>query len=403
MTASGTPAEQEGPRWCCLYRWFPRRAPRRLRPFATDCPDQRAMRERFLQIREKLGDGVHILMPPIRFSEYFHIKAEVGKGAYGTVFRGEATELGLRTHKGFQPGMMYAVKRVRRPTRGVAEEIGRSLLSVSPQRHVEFVQALNGVNPHVVNFVGVFVEAPTMTYMVMENLEGPDLFDWVANRTTTVAERDAAILASQIVTAVHFLHRSVGALHRDIKPENLGFVRPVQDSGPLPRLKLFDLGCAWVLPEPVKEDKASMLLSLPRCGTQIYMAPETWDGRSGPPSDVWACGLVVYLLLSRELPFQLLRQKTARRAVEQNALVFETRIWENISAPARRFVQGLLEKCAEQRTTTSAALEDSWLQSPGNAGPVAHAAPKFLPARTHAAEPHGWPSIFVTQERPASA
>lgn len=403
MNVSRTPAEPEGPRWCCLYRWLRRRAPRRLIPPATECPDQRAMRERFLQIREELGDVVHILVSPRRFSEHFDIKAEVGKGAYGTVFRGEATELGLRTHKGFQPGVTYAVKRVRRPTRGMAEEINRSLLSVSAHRHVEFVQSLGSVNPHVVNFVGVFVEAPAMTYMVMENLEGPDLFDWVANRRTTVAEPNAAILARQILTAVHFLHRSVGALHRDIKPENLGFVRPVQDSSTLPAIKLFDMGCAWVLPEPVTENKASMLLPLPRCGTQMYMAPETWAGRSGPPSDVWACGLVVYLLLSRELPFQLLRQKTARRAVEQNALVFETRIWENISAPAMRFVQGLLEKCAEQRLPTSAALEDSWLQNPGDAGPVEHTSPRHLPARTHMAEPHGWPSIFVAQHRPASA
>eukprot|EP00913_Durusdinium_trenchii_P024779 g23259.t1 len=72
-----------------------------------------------------------------------------------------------------------------------------------------------------------------------------------------------------------------------------------------PTLQLFDMGMVHVLPEPVVEASARELYALGMGGTMHWIPPETWAGRSGACSDLWGVGLVVHVLLLRQLPFGL--------------------------------------------------------------------------------------------------
>jgi len=172
----------------------------------------------------------------------------------------------------------------------------------------------------------------------------------------------AAGLTKQIVKAVHFFHRTVGALHRDIKPENFGFIKPPIAGQPLPELKLFDLGLAWVLKAPVTDETAKNLLRVKRCGTAAYMAPEVWDGSTGPPSDVWGVGVVSYIVTSLEVPFKLMEAKQPKLAVRSNPLSFNSPAWKHTSDTAKSFLEGLLDKSWEMRMTTTDALAHDWMQ-----------------------------------------
>merc|ERR1712232_335695 len=91
-----------------------------------------------------------------------------------------------------------------------------------------------------------------------------------------------------------------------------------------------------------------------------------WDGRAGPPSDIWSAGLISYLLLSMQLPFGLLQSRDRRRTVEESKLAFTSR-WTNISPSAMKLVTSMLDKEAYRRTTTASVLADPLLRQPGTA------------------------------------
>ncbi|CAE7214613.1 Hdac6 [Symbiodinium sp. CCMP2592] len=244
-------------------------------------------------------------------------------------------------------------------------QVAYSLLAVSPDRHLEYIRCMTGSEPlanGILGFLAAFVHPQQALYQVMELLEGPDLFDFLAQRSAKLEERLAAGLVKQMVKAVHFLHRTVGALHRDIKPENFGFIKPPIAGQPLPELKLFDLGLAWVLKAPVTDETARNLLRIKRCGTACYMAPEVWDGNTGPPSDVWGVGVVSYIVTSLEVPFKLMEAKQPKVAIRTNPLSFESHAWRNTSDDAKQFLEGLLDKEPTTRLTTADALAHDWMQ-----------------------------------------
>lgn len=317
-------------------------------------------------------DHLIIVLPPRRVDAFLRLGRRLGEGGFGTVFQGVATAWGSGKVSSLEAGRAYAVKRVQLPQRGFPDEVSRSVLAVSPERHVEFLRTLYDARCEsncIVRLVAMFLEVRNvsrkMAYQVMEILEGPDLFDFISGAGVGIKEHVAGRLASDMFTAVHYLHRVVGVLHRDIKPENFGFVRPLRSDAPLPTLKLFDFGLAWILVAPVADDTASVVLPLPPVGTPLYMAPESWEGRTGPPSDIWGVGLIVFLLLALELPFRLLECvdiKSSGSNFLQRPLVFDVSRWKDASAEAQTFVSSLLDKDPAQRAVTSGILADPWLQ-----------------------------------------
>ncbi|CAE7661589.1 CPK16 [Symbiodinium pilosum] len=320
-------------------------------------------RSRMQQINpEKL----FFLITPRHVSEFLSFEGTLGEGGFGTVFKGKPTPAGHKLVPEMRPNKYYAIKMIRKPRRGgFAEEVAYSLLAVSPDRHLQYIHIMTGSEPlqnGILGFIAAFVQPQQAVYQVMEMLEGPDLFDFLAQRSSKLEERIAAGLVKQMLKAVNFLHRKVGALHRDIKPENFGFIKPPIAGQPLPELKLFDLGLAWVLKDTVTDETAKTLLRIKRCGTACYMAPEVWDGNTGPPSDVWGVGVVSYVVTSLEVPFKLMETKQPKMAIRTNPLSFSSRAWQNTSDHAKHFLEGLLDKNPDTRLTTVEALAHDWLQ-----------------------------------------
>jgi len=234
---------------------------------------------------------------------------------------------------------------------------------LTKERHVEFVRSMQSQQNFTVRLIAIFSEVPVRMFSVMELLEGPDLFVFLSTRRALVPEATVRLLSTQVVNTVHYLHFTVGALHRDIKPENFGFTQPILRGQPLPRMKLMDFGSAWVLPTPVTEKTASLLLDLPPTGTKQYSAPECFDGRSGPQSDVWGVGVIVHMLLCMDLPFGLTQCLPSgyEQAICQNQLSFTAKPWRVRSELAKNFTKSLLEKKPTDRITTLTALDNPWL------------------------------------------
>uniref|UniRef100_A0A7S2M0G7 Protein kinase domain-containing protein n=1 Tax=Zooxanthella nutricula TaxID=1333877 RepID=A0A7S2M0G7_9DINO len=319
-------------------------------------------------IHEALDKLIYILLPPRRTQEYLQFDHEIGRGGFGVVYRACPTDLGLQEIPSLKGGRAYAVKRVSRYG-GKREEVATSLHKLQPARLARFVRSLCApacAENHMVRYHALFLQLPFHMDLVMEYLAGQDMFDYLATSTAPLCEQDAAQVSRQLLGAVHYLHRVSGAIHRDIKPENMCFVRPALPNEPLPDMKLFDIGLAWVLPEPIAEDTAHVLHAVPPSGTLLYMAPETWAGEAGAPSDVWAAGLVVHLFLTLQPPFGLnalaSNKKLLRQAIDSAELAWSDKFKARLSDGAREFIESLLQRAPAERSTTSEALAHPWLQ-----------------------------------------
>lgn len=167
----------------------------------------------------------------------------------------------------------------------------RILMSERAYKMVEQeIRTLRRLPPHpnIIKLIEV-IDKDDVRYVVNEYIEEGDLFEYVLKHHAQLTERQAKRLFSMIVKAVHFLHKN-GVVHHDIKLENVG----LRKGG---SLVLMDFGYCC-------EFSNDNLLSR-FCGTLCYCAPELLLGKpyAATPIDVWALGVVLYVLLCKQFPF----------------------------------------------------------------------------------------------------
>jgi serine/threonine-protein kinase HSL1 (negative regulator of Swe1 kinase) len=135
----------------------------------------------------------------------------------------------------------------------------------------------------------------------MENIEGGELFDHIS-RNGPLNEREAVFLFKQLLEALLYCHR-LQIFHRDLKPENILIQKDTM------AIKLIDFGMAAY--QPIGE-----LLQTP-CGSPHYAAPELLHGipYDGSKADVWSLGVVLFVMLTNEPPFNW-----SRNGTEENKL-----------------------------------------------------------------------------------
>jgi len=132
-------------------------------------------------------------------------------------------------------------------------------------------------------------EAMGTSYIAMEYLDGPTLKEEITRRAP-LPEPEAINYATQALAALDAAHRQ-GVVHRDVKPHNM----VLTDEG---RLKVTDFGIARAANTQQMTEVGSIV------GTAQYLSPEQARGLAvGPESDIYSMGVVLYEMLSGELPF----------------------------------------------------------------------------------------------------
>lgn len=117
---------------------------------------------------------------------------------------------------------------------------------------------------------------------------------------------------------------SFGIAHRDLKPENILMVDTSNDSN----VKLVDFGLS-------KTFGPGETCTEP-FGTLCYVAPEILSLKPYDKGvDIWSLGIIVYLMLSRHLPFDSTDDKEIGRKTIFNQIEFTHPIWTNVSEPAK--------------------------------------------------------------------
>jgi eukaryotic-like serine/threonine-protein kinase len=132
-------------------------------------------------------------------------------------------------------------------------------------------------------------EAEGTYYIAMEYLDGPTLKDEIVRRAP-LPEPEVIAWAAQGLDALDFAHRR-GVIHRDVKPHNM----VLTEDG---RLKVTDFGIARAANSQQMTEVGSIV------GTAQYLSPEQARGQVvGPQSDLYSMGIVLYEMLTGELPF----------------------------------------------------------------------------------------------------
>ncbi|XP_043109451.1 serine/threonine-protein kinase H1 [Puntigrus tetrazona] len=303
--------------------------------------DRRAFRG---GISEGVGDSVHLEEPVTspnakfrakfdpRVTARYEIKALIGRGSFSRVVRAEHR----RTH---QP---FAIK----------------LLEVKGQEGHEACQTELGVlrrvnHSNVIRLAEVF-QTQHRVYLVLELATGGELLERVVSRGT-FRERDATKALMMVSSGLRYLHM-LGVIHRDLKPENLLYYHPGQDS----RLIITDFGLAYAERSCRVKDWAVRTL----CGTPEYLAPEMLARRPCSSAvDMWALGVITYILLSGSLPFDQSSRPRLFRAILRGSYSFHGDSWRSVSTLAKGFIDRLLTLDPERRMTAEETLQHPWLVS----------------------------------------
>jgi len=214
------------------------------------------------------------------------------------------------------------------------------------KREIEILKICQ--HPNIIRLLDIF-ENQEYIYIVMELLKGGDLFSYLDSRNFKISEERAKSMVHSIATSTFYLPNS-GIPHSALMPENILMV----DKSDVSDIKLVDFGLSKIIgPNETCNEPF---------GTLSYVAPEVLLQKPyGKAVDLWSIGIITYLLLSGNLPFDDPEDREIARQTIYEPADFSEPKWEKKSKEARNFVERLLVKDPENRMTLEQVLEHPWL------------------------------------------
>mmetsp|Transcript_12544 Transcript_12544/g.31693 ORF Transcript_12544/g.31693 Transcript_12544/m.31693 type:complete len:437 (+) Transcript_12544:48-1358(+) len=250
----------------------------------------------------------------------------LGQGAFGKVMLG--------THKDTKKE--YAVKILDKA------QIKQQDLTPNVKREIAIMKALNHRN--IVNLRDV-LNSPKKLYIVMDLVRGGEILGLIERRGG-LDEKIARRYFQQLVDGVEYCHRR-GIYHRDIKPENL----LVDQDG---TLKITDFGVSSMKPGATDQ------LLFTSVGTPFYAAPEllgeTKSGYQGSKVDAWSIGVILFLLLTGELPFHDDNMTKLYKLIQQARPTYPAKF----PAAAKDLCSIMLVRDPEKRADLSSVRKHPW-------------------------------------------
>ena len=197
------------------------------------------------------------------------------------------------------------------------------------KNEIEILKIAN--HPNIIKLYNVF-ESVDYIYIIMEYCAGGDLFAYLEKRKFKLKEERAAQIIQQLATAVYFLHE-FGIIHRDLKPENILMTDETEQA----KIKLLDFGLGKMIGPNEKCEEYF--------GTLSYVAPEILESKPYTKSvDLWAIGVITYLLVSGFLPFDDERsEEEIVRQTIHDPVPYPSSIWKKISSEAADFLESKLK------------------------------------------------------------
>lgn len=263
-------------------------------------------------------------------------RTRVGKYELGKTI-GEGSFAKVKVAKNVETGDVVAIKILDR------EQVLRHKMVEQLKREISTMKLIK--HPNVIKIFEVMA-SKTKIYIVIEFVDGGELFDKIAKHGR-LREDEARRYFQQLINAVDYCH-SRGVFHRDLKPENL-----LLDSHGV--LKVSDFGLS-ALSQQLQGDG----LLHTACGTPNYVAPEVLKdkGYDGTASDVWSCGVILYVLMAGYLPFD----ETSLMALYLKICSADFTFPSWFSSGAKKLIKRILDPEPLTRITVAEIIEDEWFK-----------------------------------------
>ncbi|XP_062859056.1 calcium/calmodulin-dependent protein kinase (CaM kinase) II gamma 1 isoform X11 [Trichomycterus rosablanca] len=264
-----------------------------------------------------------------RFTDDYQLYEELGKGAFSVVRRCLKKSTGQE----------YAAKIIN--TKKLTARDHQKL-----EREARICRLLK--HPNIVRLHDSIAEEG-FHYLLFDLVTGGELFEDIVAREY-YSEADASQCISQILESVSHIHQH-DIVHRDLKPENLLLASKMKGAA----VKLADFGLAI----EVQGDQQAWFGF---AGTPGYLSPEVLrKDPYGKPVDIWACGVILYILLVGYPPFWDEDQHKLYQQIKAGAYDFPSPEWDTVTPEAKNLINQMLTINPAKRITAEQALKHPWV------------------------------------------
>lgn len=193
------------------------------------------------------------------------------------------------------------------------------------------------------------LESEDEIHIVQQLMDG-SLRDVMKASSGGLPEQYAKDIMRAVLRALKYLHEN-DIVHRDIKPDNV----LLRDNNRDVRVGDFGLSAFMSRMKRDGKDKTNM------CGTPHYASPELIKGELvDGKSDVWACGVMLFEMLTDKLPFQATTYERLWAKIKLAQFDVKCLQYKSASIPARTLVMQMLTPAREKRISVEAALQHEW-------------------------------------------
>ncbi|XP_060896124.1 calcium/calmodulin-dependent protein kinase type II subunit gamma isoform X5 [Labrus mixtus] len=264
-----------------------------------------------------------------RFTDEYQLYEELGKGAFSIVRRCVKKSTGQE----------YAAKIIN--TKKLSARDHQKL-----EREARICRLLK--HPNIVRLHDSISEEG-FHYLVFDLVTGGELFEDIVAREY-YSEADASHCINQILESVSHIHQH-DIVHRDLKPENLLLASKMKGAA----VKLADFGLAI----EVQGDQQAWFGF---AGTPGYLSPEVLrKDPYGKPVDIWACGVILYILLVGYPPFWDEDQHKLYQQIKAGAYDFPSPEWDTVTPEAKNLINQMLTINPAKRITADQAIKHPWV------------------------------------------
>ncbi|XP_040176356.1 calcium/calmodulin-dependent protein kinase type II subunit gamma isoform X12 [Rana temporaria] len=264
-----------------------------------------------------------------RFTDEYQLYEELGKGAFSVVRRCVKKSTSQE----------YAAKIIN--TKKLSARDHQKL-----EREARICRLLK--HPNIVR-LHESISEEGFHYLVFDLVTGGELFEDIVAREY-YSEADASHCIHQILESVNHIHQH-DIVHRDLKPENLLLASKCKGAA----VKLADFGLAI----EVQGDQQAWFGF---AGTPGYLSPEVLrKDPYGKPVDIWACGVILYILLVGYPPFWDEDQHKLYQQIKAGAYDFPSPEWDTVTPEAKNLINQMLTINPAKRITADQALKHPWV------------------------------------------
>ena len=268
----------------------------------------------------------------LNFFDYYEMLDNLGEGIFGSVKLGVEKKTNQRV----------AIKIIKKnKTKESDIELVRNEIDIMKLCY----------HPYVVHLLDHF-ENGEYIFIVMEYIKGGSLTDYMKSKKFNFTERRAAELIYQLAKGLKYLHK-YGIIHRDLKTDNI-MLTEASDKG---NIKIMDFGLSKILGKKEK--------STDGFGTLTFVSPEVLIRKPyNKEVDIWSLGVILYLMLSGELPFDDPDDN------EQN--IAKSIVYQDVKFPPEKFskrskavidlIKGCLTKDPKNRIKIDEILKGEWIK-----------------------------------------